>query len=325
MGAKAEKAAAEGGADEIEIDTSELEGGDGDDESAEDASARERAELASLLDGADDGDGKAAKGDKGDKKPEPKKAEEKPEGDNDGKGESLAKNWKNYRKARERQDARESALAAREAKLQADEAARAAQVARLTALERLAAGDVEALDELGLDFEKLTSGYLARQSGDKPRSREKDPTVVALEKRLDEEKAAREQEASERRYHEAVGRFEKAAGEHKILARFSPEERIELGNRLADELHRAGKKVPPPEEIAGLLAQRLRADAERMRALLEDDDQAEPPPAAPAAKPAPRPISSRDRAERGGSKRPAASDDERDAEREELLRMLRGG
>lgn len=324
---------------EIDVDVSELEGGgdggDGQAENPAEASERERRELAALLDGdqADEGDegdrdakpGKA-EGKKGDKKPEPKKADDDGDGKEEPRG-SLAKNWKEYRRARAGLDDRERQLAQREARLKEAEGDRAKASQRLTALERLAAGDVEALDELGLDFEKLTAGYLGRQSGDRPRSREKDPTLVALEKRLDEERQAREAEGAERQYREAVSRFEKAAEGHKILAKFSASERIDLGNRLADELHRAGKRVPPPEEIAGLLAQRLRADAERMRALLDEEAEAEgdkgaaPPP---KGKQPPKPISARDRAERGGARRPAFDDDERDREREEIARELFG-
>lgn len=328
---------------EIDVDTSEFEGGgDGGDgggkgqaESPAEASERERRELAALLDGdqADEGDegdrdakpGKA-EGKKPDKKAEPKKDDGDGKGDKEGEGEpegkgSLAKNWREYRRARAGLDDRERQLAQREARLKEAEGDRAKASARLTALERLTAGDVEALDELGLDFEKLTAGYLGRQSGDKARSREKDPAVLALEKRLDEERQAREAEGAERQYREAISRFETAAAGHKILAKLSRDERIALGDRLASELHQAGKRVPPPEEIAGLLAQRLRADAERAKAMLDEEAEAE---GDKGAKPAPKPISSRDRAERGGARRPAYDDDERDREREEIARELFG-
>lgn len=324
--------APEGGADEIEIDVSEMEGGGDGGESADDQAERERAELAQLLDGEEPGDRDSkpdkGKADKVGKKVEPKKPEEKKaEGDGDGKGEGLAKNWKAYRKARDGQDAREADLKAREARLQEAEADRAARSARLTALERLAAGDVEALDELGLDFEKLTAGYLARRSGDKPRGREKDPEVESLKKRLDDEATAREREVGERQYREAATRFEAVAKDLRELRKYSPAKREALGNALAMELHEEGKKVPPPEEIARMLAKRVREDFEETRAAIEGDDdqaEAEEKPTAPAAKQQPRPISSRDRAERGGVRRPASSDDERDAERKELAKMLFG-
>lgn len=326
---------------DIEVDTSDFEGegepsgqAGGRQESRAEAEARERAELAELLGGADDGEGDQEG--EGDGKPKvdkakADKAEPKPKkdgkGDDDQAPQSLAKNWKAYRKSRAELDARAAELAQREAKLTSIEADRAKASQRLTALERLASGDPEALDELGLDVEALTKAYLARQSGEKAGARQRDPEIEVLRRRLDERDAKAQQAEQERAaaelYQQAVSRFNAAAAELPLLKKLDSARREQFGNALAFELQSQGRKVPPPEEIASMLERRLRDDYQSLRQLVDDQAEADQEAPPPPPKKTPRPISSRDRAERGGARRPAAVD-ERDAERAELVALLRG-
>jgi len=283
-------------------------------------------ELAEILAGPEvaggEGDGGEAEGEpggavgdaadaEGDGKPAPEKpAPEKPAPEKPAPGDS----WKKLREARKGLDARERELERRAEELEKRAAAAAKAEERASLLDRLAQGDADALEALGIDLDKLVAAQIDREQKRPPRARAEESELrrrlEELEKRLAEERTAAESAAVER---EAVARFEGVASKSKILGKMSAERRVQLGGALAMELHQRGERVPPPEKIAELLEERLRQEYLEMRGLF--DEEAPRPASGPAT------LSRQDSKVRAGTPPPAPSDDEEAAE---IARMLRG-
>lgn len=301
-------------------------GGDGGEQGG-DAGMVELNELREIFGAGDEGDeGGDGKGEGGEAeeeegdgkakaKPDPK-AEPKPK--EEPKKEKLGASWKQLRDSRKALDHREADLTRRAAELETKGKAFEGLQAKAALLDKLVSGDAEAIEALGIDFDKLTAAVIDRQSG-RPGKKES-AEVQELKKAISDLRAEIADKgtkaAEDARYQQAVDRFEGAAAKHKVLVKFSADKRVAMGHALADELHQAGKPVPPPEEIAGLLAARLKEEWEEMRGAFDDD----PPPAGRGAS-AGKTLSRQDSKERAGGKGKVPTEDE---EREELAALLRG-
>lgn len=315
------------------------------------AAFREALEEFSPQASGDNGD--ASRSPKDPPKPKPKEAEaEETEEASDGsdpeeelkatkkaakKPETLGESWRKVRETRDALKAHEAHLQERERALKARETAAEASGKDLEHLrtkaalfDRVVSGDPEALAGLEIDFEKLTSGYLKAQSGDTTTSRlERElQELKARLARADEEKtkAAQAQE-HEQLYRQAVSRLTTAAKADRLLSSFQEAQLVAMGEQIASEFVQDNRAVPPPEEIARLLGQRLRQEyktaAQRWAELGEDNDgdgKAPAPPAPPARKPST--VSRRDSAERASSRSTPFSPDQEAAE---VLATLRGG
>lgn len=301
MAEKAKEAAA----GDVDVDLSELEGGDED--APQEGQADELAELQTILGEGDDGEGG---GDAGDGKPKPKEEETKEE-----KRERFGEGWKRLRKARSELDRREAALAAREAELQA-KLQQAEKKASL--VDRLAKKDLDALGEVGVSVDDLVAAEIERQRGGGPAPKKADlsPLEAKLRELEDKLRSREDQEQAARVEREAVSRFEGAISKEKtpLLSRMAPEKRVALGGALAKELHDAGRKVPLPEEIVPLLERRLREEYEAMRALVEDGEE----------KPRPSGITSISRRDTKQRSAPRSGPPSPDEEMAEIAALLRG-
>lgn len=284
----------------------------------------ELSELAEILAGPEvtggEGDGGEAEGEPGggvvgdavdaEGKPEPE-----PEKPKEPERPTPGDSWKKLREARKGLDARERELERRAEELEKRAAAAAKAEERASLVERLAQGDVEALEALGIDLDRLVAAQIDREQKRPPRAKAEESELrrrlEELERRLAEERTAAESAAVER---EAVARFEGVASKSKILGKMSAERRVQLGGALAMELHQRGERVPPPEKIAELLEERLRQEYLEMRGLI--DEEAPPRPAS-----GPATLSRQDSKVRAGTPPPALSDDEEAAE---IARMLKG-
>lgn len=281
--------------------------------------ASELEEIAGLLgegdgEGDDGGGADAADGDGGDDKPAPKpkgKPEEKP------KGEKLS--WKEFREKRRAQDAREGEIERRARELEARERSLGEKAKRAELLDRLASPEgseaLEALEALGVDLDALVAAQIdAQRGGAKPRPKGKaeEETPEAARLRQLEEKLAAREEAEVQRKAEDV--FDGEASKDPILGKLSRDRRVELGHALASEYHAAGKPVPHPSKIPGLLAARLKAEYEEMRAIFEEATPEEKPRASGS-----RTLGRPDSKVRGGPRATIRTDDDELADITALL------
>lgn len=295
------------------------------------AAARELAELEAAFRSEGEGDTPA-----GEDKPTPE-APEKPEGKPEKaeapkppeKPPTLGESWKQVRAKAKALDMREADIARRESALlsksgefegTAKELAKLKEAAALW--ERVKAGDADALEAAGLDYETLTQAVIDRTSGKATQTRQ-ERELKALREQIAKDKAeadaAKAEAEAAATYREVLNRYEATASKLPGLAKFSPGKREAMGNALAAEMHQAGEKVPPPEKLAELVAARLREEYAALRASFEDGGEA--PPAAPAARAAaPSTLSRKDSAERAPGRKRVPTPDEELAEIGALLK-----
>lgn len=301
------------------------------------AAARELAELEAAFrsDGAEveappAGEDKPTPAEAPEGKPDKAEAPEKAKGKPEKTEPTLGESWKQVRAKAKALDMREADISKREAALlsksgefegTAKELAKLKEAAALW--DRVKAGDAEALEAAGLDYETLTQAVLDKTSGKSVQSRQ-ERELKALREQIAKDKAeaeaAREKAEAEATYREVLNRFEATASKLPGLAKFSPGKREAMGNALAAEMHQAGEKVPAPEKLAELVAARLREEYAALRASFEDGE-APPAVAAPAARAgAPSTLSRKDSAERAPGRRKVPTPDEEMAEIGALLK-----
>lgn len=284
--------------------------------------ASELEEIAGLLEGDGDDDGGGGDGgtgaagdDGGDDKPAPKPkgkpSEEKP------KGEKVS--WKEFRDKRKALDGREGEIERKARELEARERSLGEKAERAKLLDRLASGDgaerLEALAALGVDLDEVIAAQIDAQRGGakpKPKSKPEAETPEAARLRVLEERLAAREESEIQRKAEDV--FDGEASKDPILGKLSRDRRVELGHALASEYHAAGKPVPHPSKIPGLLAARLKAEYEEMRAIFEEATPEEKPRASGS-----RTLGRPDSKVRGGPRATIRTDDDELADITALL------
>lgn len=310
----------------------EFGGGSGDDEPKPKPKKPASAPKPKPEEADDDGD-ETEEEETEEEKPKPDKKPKKPE--------TLGESWKKVRETRDALKAHEAHLAKREETLKTREAAAQAsgkEVEQLRAkaalVDRLLSGDPEALAGLNVDFEKLTEGYLKAQSGDGKQSRlerELQELKAKIAKADEDKTKAAEAQEHEKLYQQAVSRLTTAAKADKVLSGFKDAQLVAMGEQIALEHVQEQKPVPPPEEIAKIMARRIREEykaAAARFAELDDSEETEEPEETEEEKPKPAPkkpstVSRRDSAERASSKKPYVYDP--DEEAAELLGVFRGG
>jgi DNA repair exonuclease SbcCD ATPase subunit len=130
-------------------------------------------------------------------------------------------------------------------------------------------GDVEAMQELGWDYDRVTQALLKRNTPDEK--------IGALQKQLEAERKAREEREKRDQQAEIQARVRKTeqefvslvtGGEFPESALYEPEEIVAAGHIIADELTaKNGGRYPGPKAVAAELEKRIAKRHEKIRAV----------------------------------------------------------
>jgi hypothetical protein len=129
-------------------------------------------------------------------------------------------------------------------------------------------GDVDAMNELGWDYDRVTQALLKRGTPDEK--------IGALEKQLQAERKAREEREKKDQEAQMRARVQQAeqefvslvtGGEFPESALYEPEEIVAAGHMIANELtERSGGRYPGPKAVAAELERRIAKRHEKIRA-----------------------------------------------------------